>query len=156
MPNDAGVPRARSKTVATWLAFLGGSLGLHRFYLHGARDVWGWLLIPPTLVGLWGVQRMRALGQDDVLAWFLVPWLGLTFAITMLEAIVYGLTPRERWQARHDAGRSTRSWPWLDVIGVVGALAVGAIVLIATIAFVAQRTFESLAPAQSKSQRLAP
>jgi len=153
--HDPKATRARSKTAATWLAFLGGAFGLHRFYLHGPRDAWGWLLIPPTLIGLWGVQRMRALGQDDVLAWFLVPWLGLTLAITMLQAIVYGLTPRERWEARHDPQGRTRRWPWLDVIGVVGALAVGAIVLISTIAFVAQRTFESLAP-QSKSQRLAP
>ena len=30
---------------------LGGSLGLHRFYLHGARDAWGWLHPWPTLVG---------------------------------------------------------------------------------------------------------
>ncbi len=30
----------RSKTFATWLAVIGGSLGLHRFYLHGwARPV---------------------------------------------------------------------------------------------------------------------
>jgi len=147
---------ARSKTAATWLALLGGAFGLHRFYLHGARDVWGWLLIPPTLIGLWGVQRMRAYGQDDVLAWFLMPWLGLTLAATMLEAIVYGLTPRDRWQARHDPQGRTRAWPWLDVIGAVAALAIGAIVLISTIAFVAQRSFEARASAQSNSQRLAP
>jgi len=156
MRGEQNALRARSKTAATWLAFLGGAFGLHRFYLHGARDAWGWLLIVPALLGLWGVERVRAFGQDDVLAWFLVPWLGLTLAATMLEAIVYGLMPRERWQARHDRGGRTRPWPWLDVIGVVGALAVGAIVLISTIAFVAQRTFESLAPAQSNSQRLRP
>jgi len=34
---------ARSKTIATWLALLGGSLGLHRFYLLGWRDPWAWL-----------------------------------------------------------------------------------------------------------------
>ena len=48
----------RSKTLATWLAFLTGSLGLHRFYLHGLRDAWGWLHLPPTLLGLYGVSRM--------------------------------------------------------------------------------------------------
>ena len=31
--------QGRSKTVATWIALLGGSLGLHRFYLHGGRDL---------------------------------------------------------------------------------------------------------------------
>ena len=33
--------RPRSKTLATWAALLGGSLGLHRFYLYGLRDRWG-------------------------------------------------------------------------------------------------------------------
>ena len=33
----------RSKTLASWIALIGGSLGLHRFYLHGFRDPWGWL-----------------------------------------------------------------------------------------------------------------
>jgi len=28
----------KSKTVATWLSFALGSLGAHRFYLHGWRD----------------------------------------------------------------------------------------------------------------------
>ncbi len=60
---------ARSKTLATWLAFVAGSLGLHRFYLHGLRDGWGWLHVPPTLLGLYGVERMLELGQDDRLAW---------------------------------------------------------------------------------------
>ena len=67
----------RSKTLATWLALLGGTLGLHRFYLHGWRDQLGWLHPLPTLLGLVGVQRMRALGQDDRLAWLLIPLLGL-------------------------------------------------------------------------------
>jgi TM2 domain-containing membrane protein YozV len=149
-------PRARSKTVATWLAILGGAVGLHRFYLHGLRDAWGWLLIPPSLIGLWGVQRMRTYGADDALASLLVPWLGLTLSATMLEAIVYGLMPRERWQVRHDPKADTRAWPWLDVIGAVAALAIGATVLISTIAFVAQRVYEARADAQSNSQRLRP
>jgi TM2 domain-containing membrane protein YozV len=33
----------RSKTASTWIALLGGSLGLHRFYLHGPRDLLAWL-----------------------------------------------------------------------------------------------------------------
>jgi TM2 domain-containing membrane protein YozV len=31
-------PRPRSRAVATWLAVVAGTLGAHRFYLHGARD----------------------------------------------------------------------------------------------------------------------
>ena len=131
----------RSKTLATWIAFLGGSLGLHRFYLHGFGDPWGWLFVPPTLVGLYGVQRMRALGADDHLAWVLIPLLGLSLAIAMLGAIVYGLTPDARWNARFEAaGRGGSGWA--TVLGVIAALIVGGSVLMATLAFSAQRYFE--------------
>ncbi|MBS0318723.1 MAG: TM2 domain-containing protein, partial [Proteobacteria bacterium] len=58
----------KNKTVAAWLAFLGGPLGLHRFYLHGARDLLGWLLPIPTLIGLYGLWRAREFGLDDQLS----------------------------------------------------------------------------------------
>ena len=83
----------KSKTAATWLALVGGTLGLHRFYLYGFRDRLGWLFFVPTLLGWQGVQRMQTLGVDDRLAWLLTPWLGVTLSIAMLSAIVYGLTP---------------------------------------------------------------
>jgi hypothetical protein len=132
----------KSKTLATWIALVGGGLGLHRFYLHGLRDRWGWLFAWPTLVGLYGVQRMRAFGQDDRLAWLLVPVLGLMLAGTMLTAIIYGLTPDEQWNARHNPNGPEHRSGWLAVIGVALALAVGAGVLMATLAFVGQRAFE--------------
>ena len=133
---------ARSKTLATWLALTGGSLGLHRFYLHGLGDRWGWLLWLPTLVGAYGVQRMRVLGQDDMLAWALIPFLGLTLAATMGVAIFYGLMPRERWNLRFDPDGRAFDVPWLDVIGAIVALALGATALMASTAFMAQRYFE--------------
>lgn len=132
-----------SKTLATWLGFLGGSLGLHRFYLHGWGDVWGWLHLPPTLLGAYGVSRMLALGQDDHLAWALIPLLGLSLAASMLAAIVYGLTPDERWNARFNPRSPPCKSGWAAVFGVIGALTVGATVLMATIAFSGQRYFES-------------
>ncbi|WP_290873794.1 hypothetical protein [Aquabacterium sp.] len=136
----------KSKTVATWLAFVGGALGLHRFYLFGLGDWLGWLHPLPTLVGLYGLQRVSAFGQDDQLAWLLVPVLGFTLAGTMLQAIVYGLTPDERWDARHNPDRvgsaeASRSG-WAVVIGAGLSLMVGATVLMATIAFSGQRFFE--------------
>jgi hypothetical protein len=134
----------RSKTLATWLAFVGGGLGLHRFYLRGTHDTWGWLHWPPTLLGAWGVSRMLELGQDDRLAWALIPLLGLSVSAGMLAAIVHGLTPDDAWDAAYNAaaGRS-RPGGWLNIFGVLGALSVGATVLIATIAFSGQRYFES-------------
>lgn len=132
----------RSKTLATWLAFLGGGLGLHRFYLHGARDAWAWLHLPASALGGYGVLRMLALGQDDRLAWLLIPLLGLVLAAAMLAAIVYGLTPDEKWDARFNTGAPVTRSGWLAVLGVIAALMVGATVLMATIAFVSQRYFE--------------
>ena len=56
----------KNKTLATWLAFVGGPLGLHRFYLFGRRDYLGWILPWITLIGLYGFDRERT---DDGL-WF--------------------------------------------------------------------------------------
>lgn len=134
--------RYRSKTLATWIAVLGGSLGLHRFYLKGLRDPVGWLMPVPTALGLVGMLRMRELGQDDRLAWLLIPWLGLALSAAMLAAILYGLTPDERWDLRHNPGQATRATGWGPVLGVIAALLVGGIALMGTVAFSVQRFFE--------------
>jgi glycerol uptake facilitator-like aquaporin len=138
----AGASR-KSKTVATWLAFALGSLGMHRFYLHGPRDLWAWLHPWPTLAGLYGLWRLQQFGTDDRLAWVLVPVLGFMLAGTMLMAIVYGLMPDERWDARHNAGRPSPPSGWPAIVGVILALMVGATALMAAIAFTGDRYFES-------------
>ncbi len=130
----------RDKTVATWLAVLGGTLGLHRFYLYGWHDKVGWLFPLPSLAGLAGVVRMNNLGQDDRVAWLLIPLLGLSIAAAMLSAIVYGLTSDEKWAARHD--QPVRSTRWGPVLGAIAALMLGAGVLTGTIAFGIQKFFE--------------
>jgi hypothetical protein len=135
--------RGRSKTLATWIALLGGTLGLHRFYLYGAADRWGWLYLPPTLLGLWGAWRLRELGQDDRLAWLLLPLLGLSLSAAMLTAIVYGLTSDERWAARHAPGQPPQPTRWGPVLGAMLALLLGGIALMSTIAFGFQKLFES-------------
>jgi hypothetical protein len=133
---------AKSKTLATWIALVGGSLGLHRFYLHGPRDVWGWLWPVPTLIGAYGVLRVIRIGQDDPLSWALIPLLGIAIAAAMLAAIVYGLMPDEKWSLRFNGGEPVAPAGWTAVIGVVIALLLGATVLMATIAFGGQRYFE--------------
>ena len=139
---SGAAPRHKSKLIATWAALIGGSLGLHRFYLHGWRDVWGWCCIPPTLLGLVGLQRARLIGLDDRLSWLLLPLLGLTLSAAMLTAIIYGLTADEKWNARFNpAGPASRTG-WLTVLAVILALALGAAALMATLAFGSQRYFE--------------
>ena len=136
----------KSKTVATWLAFLGGPFGLHRFYLHGMGDWLGWLLPVPTMVGAYGVLRMGSLGQNDPLSWVLTPVLGFTFAACCLTAIVYGLRTPEQWNARFNpqaapdapAGRTR----WATIWAIVMALMIGAGVLMTSIVISFQGYFE--------------
>ena len=132
----------RSKTWAAWLALLFGALGLHRFYVHDFRDVAGWLHPLPTALGLLGVQRMVSFGQDDRLAWLLIPLLGLMLSQAMLTAIIYGLTPDEKWDARHNPGQPGQATAWGPIFAVVLALLLGGAVLMGTIAFSGQRFFE--------------
>ena len=136
----------KNKTLAAWLAFVGGPLGLHRFYLHGPGDLLGWALPMPTALGIYGVQRMQSLGQDDVLSWLLIPLLGFTIAGCALTAIVYGLTDRAKWNERFNAGADPQSpagaTSWLTILAVAAALMIGTSVLMASIAFGFQRYFE--------------
>ena len=155
--DPADVP---SKSLATWIAIIGGSLGLHHFYLHGWRSRLGWLYPIPSVVGLAGVLRMRDLGVDDRLSWALIPWLGLTISIGMFCAILMGLTTDAKW-ARLYAGDPTQpivqatreededSPPpgmvhtgWAPTLGVIVALMLGSGVLVGTIAFTVQKIFE--------------
>ena len=135
----------KSKTLAAWLAFVGGPLGLHRFYLHGLGDLLGWMLPIPTALGLYGIQRVQRFGLDDQASWLLIPLLGFTVAGCALTAIVYGLMSPERWNARFNpqspqaAAGGTR---WATIFAVVLALLVGTTVLMASIVFSFQRYFE--------------
>jgi hypothetical protein len=137
----------KSKTLAAWLAFLGGPLGLHRFYLHGLGDTVGWLLPVPTALGLYGIERVQQYGQDDPLSWVLIPLLGFTIAACCLTAIVYGLMTREKWNARFNPQAPQEAEPggtsWGTIFAVVLALMIGAGVLMASIAFSFQRYFEA-------------
>jgi hypothetical protein len=147
------IPRYRSKTIAAWLALVLGAFGVHRLYLHGQRDRLAWCFPLPTLVGLYGVLRMRALGQDDQLSCLLIPLLGLMVSVGMLAAIVHALTPDEKWDARHNPGHAVASTAWGPVMAAVMALFLGGTVLMGTIAFAGQKFFEwQLEPAQPPAQ----
>ena len=136
----------KNKTVAAWLAFLGGPLGLHRFYLYGLRDLFGWLLPIPTALGVYGMERVQQWGLDDHLSWVLIPLLGFTIAGCALRAILYGLMTPERWNARFNpqagpdapAGRTG----WITVFAIGLSLMLGTAVLMASLAFSFQRYFE--------------
>lgn len=136
----------KSKTLAAWLAFAGGPLGLHRFYLYGLGDMMGWLLPIPTALGLYGIQRVQQLGLDDHWSWLLIPFLGFTVAGCALTAIIYGLMSPEKWNARHNPHAAPDAVPgrtnWLTIGAIVLSLLVGTTVLMASIVYSFQRYFE--------------
>lgn len=136
----------KNKTLAAWLALIGGPIGLHRFYLHGWRDLPGWLLPWPSVLGAMGVLRARALGLDDPLSWVLIPLLGFSISVCALAAIVYGLTDKLQWNARfnpsQDPELAAGSTNGLTVVALVCAMLVGTTALMSTLAFVFQRYFE--------------
>ncbi|WP_342128960.1 NINE protein [Hydrogenophaga sp. OTU3427] len=137
--------KPKNKTLAAWLALLGGPLGLHRFYLHGLGDTLGWLHPLPTALGLWGIERLQSLGQDDKLSWALIPLLGFTVASTCLTAIVYALTEAGKWNARHNPGAASTTagnTSALTIMAIVASLLVGAGSLMASLAFSFQHYFE--------------
>jgi hypothetical protein len=146
----------RSKTLAAWLALLLGVLGLHRMYLYGLKDRWAWLHPGPSAAGLVGVMRMRTLGQDDHLAWLLIPFLGLMISLAMLTAIVYALTPDERWDQQHNPGHVTNATGWGPVLAAVTALLLGGSALMGTVAFGGQKFFEWQLESETAQNRQRP
>jgi len=136
----------KNKTIAVWLAFIGGPLGLHRFYLHGMGDLLGWLLPLPTALGLYGIERVQKNGMDDQWSWVLIPLLGFTIACCALTAIVYGLMTPEKWNASFNpaaaADSASGNTSWFTIGAIVLALMVGTGVLMASIVFSFERYFE--------------
>lgn len=136
----------KNKTLAVWLALIGGVLGLHRFYLRGLGDRVGWLHPIPAALGWWGVERVLAYGQDDKLSWLLIPLLGMTVAASCLTAIVYALTEREKWNRQFNptlpADELAGGTNWLTIGALVAALLLGTVALMGSLAFGFQRYFE--------------
>jgi len=136
----------KNKTLAIWLTFLTGPIGLHRLYLYGRYGLASWLTLVPLILGAYGVLRARNISLDDQLSWLLIPLLGLTISGYALRAIVYGLQGAPAWNARFNPGDDPESpagqTHGLTVFGLGTALLVGTGVLMATIAFSLQRIFE--------------
>lgn len=126
----------KNKAFATLLAATTGGIGLHRFYLRGFSDRWGWLhlaSIPATsiLVGL-------DIGQYGL---FQGGFLVLSILSGFIEALVLGLTPDEKWDRTynlHSGKTSASGWP--VVVLLVLTLGLGMSALTAVLA----RSFDLL------------
>ncbi|MFM9991044.1 MAG: hypothetical protein ACKVOY_06365 [Burkholderiaceae bacterium] len=137
----------KNKTLAAWLTFLGGPLGLHRLYLFGLGDTLAWLLPIPTTLGLYGLERLMDYGVDDVLSWWLLPLLGFSIAGNSLMAIVYALMSKEQWNQKFnpesDIDSAAGQTQWLTIGVLVVALMVGATSLLSGLVYSFQRYFET-------------
>ncbi|KQV47897.1 TM2 domain-containing protein [Massilia sp. Root335] len=123
------MPQHKNKTFATALAFLLGGLGAHRFYLKGSVDRIGLLhLCSVPAAGLvYGIGH--APNPFYVLLPLIVSWIA-----GFVEALVFGLMPDEKWDARYNAGSGRTSHShWFVILLVVITMLVGTTALIATI-----------------------
>jgi hypothetical protein len=108
-PADIGPVAHKNKTVATFLALLLGSIGLHRFYLGGLSDRWGWLHAVSLPVSAWLLLSNPELP-------LLVNTLPLVISMltASIETFVLGLMPDEKWDARYNPASgivSDSRWP---------------------------------------------
>jgi len=123
------MPKHKNKTIATALALFLGGLGAHRFYLKGPVDRLGLLHVCSVpLAGL-----VYGLGRGPNPFYVLLPVIVSSIA-GFIEALVIGLTPDDKWDARHNAGSGRQSDShWILALLLVATALVGATVLIAAI-----------------------
>ncbi len=124
----------KNKTLATLFALLLGMLGVHRFYLNGIADRWGWL----HLASLPASAALLAVRPDWPLLFFAAPMI-LSMLAASVQTFVIGLMPDEQWDERYnpqtDAPTDTR---WPVPFMMVAKLFYGATLLLTVIA----RTFD--------------
>ncbi|MGI4856013.1 MAG: NINE protein [Janthinobacterium lividum] len=164
MPDHAATPAFRSKTLTAALAFFFGGLGAHRFYLHGMRDVFGWLHLLATVAGVVGVQRLTGSHLQSGTGWLYAAAGYVSVLAALLAAIVYGLRPDAKWDARFNAvpadadadakadadadaagggGERHSHSGWTVILIVMAALFVGASILMGGLAIGMQTYFEA-------------
>lgn len=141
--NPRGLVRGKSKLATVALAFLFGSLGAHRFYLKGPGDKFGWAHLLATVAGVIGIASLRLETGSTALNWTFAVAGGASLISAFLTAIVFGLRPDDKWDARYNPhGKPTRSG-WPVVILVILSLMIGTGLLMAGLAISFQTFFES-------------
>jgi hypothetical protein len=113
-----------------------GGIGLHRFYLHGRKDGFGWLhlaSLPAAIIGITLFSHSPPLFAGILLV--------LSVLSGLLEALVIGLTPDDKWDAKYNQHSSKKTEShWVLALILVITLALGATAVIALLA----RSFDLL------------
>jgi TM2 domain-containing membrane protein YozV len=149
-----GQPYFRSKTLTAALAFLFGYIGLHRFYLYGMRDKYGWAHIVGIIAGAIGFLLLAATERASIIGWVLAVPGAISLLAAFLSAIVYGLRPDEKWDAQFNAHNNRHSDSgWTVIFVVIFSLLFGAFFLMTGLALTFQTYFEGqVEAAKSLSQ----
>jgi len=126
----------KNKTLTAFLAAISGGIGMHRFYLYGRKDLFGWLHaaslpVSALLIALFSHIQPLFAGMLFV----------LSVLCAFLETLCIGLTSDEQWDARHNpaSGRKSGSH-WILALILILALGIGAMAVIALLA----RSFDLL------------
>lgn len=120
----------KNKTLAALLSFLLGAAGIHRFYLRGFGDPWGWLhfaSLPASAALMTAQPEWPLLASASPLV--------LSMLAASIETFVIGLMPDEKWDARWNTGSGRQSdsrWP--VAVLMVANLFYGATLLLAVLA----------------------
>lgn len=99
----------KSKSLATVLALALGGAGLHRFYLHGMKDRWGWL----HAASLPASALLYALHPDWPLLAYASPAV-ISLLVASIATFLIGLTPDEKWDEKYNADveqKTDSQWP---------------------------------------------
>lgn len=125
----------RRKSLAAFLAFVLGALGVHRLYLDMRR--W-WLSLAITALMLPLLIGVRNWYQTPPFFILMVP-----VVAGFIEALVLALMPDDKFDARFnaDSGRRNHSG-WDAVLVAIATLLIGATVLMTAIVLLFQTIFE--------------
>jgi hypothetical protein len=112
----------KNKTAVSLLSALGGAFGLHRFYLYGHKDIFGWIYLSMSSVYLAVAGASWSNPSLDARVAFLFP---IPVFVAAIEALVIGLTDDAKWDRRHNvySPDQTRSG-WRLVVLLVLTLAI--------------------------------
>jgi membrane associated rhomboid family serine protease len=101
----------KNKTIASFVCAFVGALGLHRFYLYGRKDVFGWVYLGASTLYL---ALLAASFQHESLAITVARLFPISVFVAAIETLVIGLTDDAKWDQRHNAQvliQSRSRWP---------------------------------------------